>query len=138
MTQPREPREQVSHLIRLFHRGIICPSEMWRQIAWALTSATATEVLESLSAEVKEQLQMVWLERPPAAYIQKPDAASEEKDWPDVCAQVVRWCQANFPMPDAPDHDDGWIRVHVVDGVVAEWRPWETRGNSATEPIRAP
>ena len=132
MTQPREPREQVNHLIRLYHRGVICPSEMWRQIAWALTSATAADVLESLPAEVKEQLQVVWLDRPPAVYVEGADPSPEE-DWSEVCAQIVRWCQANFPMPDAPDHDDGWIRVHVLDGVVQRWRPWETDDNTKSK-----
>jgi len=122
MTQRREALEQVSHLVRLHHRGIICPSEMWLQMVEALTPATATAVLDSLPADAKEQLLAAWIERPPAAYICKPGWAAAD-DFQAKCVQIVRWCEVNGPRQESPTEPDWLIRVCVRDAVVREWQP---------------
>lgn len=119
MAAPRTPTEQVAHVIRLHHRGVICPTEMWMNIADALTPTTANSVLESLPEDVKLQLREVWLERPPAAYVRHTGAELQA-----VCVQVVQWCEASGPL-DRPLEPDGLIRVCVNNGVVAEWRAGE-------------
>src|SRR5262245_8849143 len=98
MSQQREPRDQVIHAVKGYHRGHIGPSLMWLSIANALTPATATTVLDSLPQDVKQQLRAVWLERPPAAYIQQPGSTQGGEDFQAVCVEVVRWCEASGPL----------------------------------------
>ena len=128
MGQTRQPRDHVSHVVKLYHRGIICPSEMWLSLAEALSPATATVVLESLPEDVKVQLRAVYLGCPPAAYIEPPFPVSEDEAFRAVCVQVVRWCEASGRAPEAPEGPDGLIRVRVKGGRVQEWRPWEESG----------
>lgn len=121
MPHQRTPVEQVSHLVKLYHRGIICPTHMWDEIAEALTPENATAVLNSLSPEVKEQLRDVWIGRPPAAYIPRADFPHYTPEFQATCVQVVRWCEASGPL-DRPTEDDGLIRVCIENGVVQRWQ----------------
>lgn len=122
MNQQREPKEQVSHVIGLYHRGILGPSVMWMGIADLMTPSTATAVLDSLREKAQEQLLAAYGERPPHAYIARTPAEPGDEDFQAVCVQVVRWCEARRPL-DRPSEADGLTRVFVEDGVVKEWRP---------------
>ena len=136
MGPQRAPRENVAHLVGLYHRGIICPTEMWLSLTRALTPATATGVLDSLPPDAKEQLRTVYRERPPAAYIERPPMAPGDPEFRAVCVQVVRWCEAGEDPSKAYAGADGLIRVKVEDGVVREWRPEVERAISSER--RAP
>jgi hypothetical protein len=131
MSQQRDPRDQVIHAVRGYHRGHTGPSLMWLSIANALTPTTATAVLDSLPQDVKEQLRAVWLDRPPHAYIARSPSEPGDEDLQAVCVQVVRWCEANGPL-DRPSQPDGLVRVWVQDGVVREWHPWEDSSSYRT------
>ena len=118
MVHERTPPEQVAHLVRLFHRGIICPSEMWRQIADTLRPDNVTDILDSLPDETKEQLLVAWIDRPPAAYIAQPGTYSEAAEYQAVCVPIVRWCEERIPNSQPPAEPDGWIRVRIEGDVV--------------------
>jgi hypothetical protein len=131
MGPQRAPREEVAHMVGLYHRGIICPTEMWVSITRALTPANTTGVLDSLPPDAKEQLRAVYLERPPAVYIERPPMAPADPDYRSICVQVVRWCEeSEDPLRSHPGAD-GMIHVKVEDGVVREWRPEDERAISS-------
>lgn len=127
MVDRSQPREFSGHLIGLHHRGIICPSEMWRQLADALTPANATGVLDSLSSETQGWLHEVFLGRPPSVYIERDPLAPEKEDYRAVAVQIVRWCEVHAPFAAMPTEPGGLIRVKVEHEKVVEWRPWEDR-----------
>lgn len=80
----REPLQEVSHSINLYHNGVICPGEMWYMIARALTPETANSVLNGLPQQTQGHLRDVYFERP---------SLPDNEEFAAVCRQLVSWCE---------------------------------------------
>jgi hypothetical protein len=97
MQYRRTPQEQVAKVLTLCHRGLICPTEMWLQLAECLKPAAATAVLHSLPEDFKEQLRATAREWPPASaysdYIKEAGSVLRDEDLRTVCLQVIHWCE---------------------------------------------
>jgi hypothetical protein len=110
----RKPVKQISHIIRVYSRGIICPSEMWMLIADVLTPTIAVAILNSLPQESKDHLLRVWLEYPPAVYIHRSAEVPGNREFQSTCARIVRWCELIAPPADDSTQTPGIIRVRDV------------------------
>lgn len=122
MKTSRDPADFVAHIVRLHARGIICPSEMWMQMAEHLNPENATTVLDALPEERRSELLSVFVERPPAAYIEQPTREAFSPALRNVCVQVVNWCQCRIDPQHLPTEPDGMIHVRVENGAVVEDR----------------
>lgn len=117
----RTASEQVAFMARSHYRGILCPSECWRQSAYALTPATATKILDGLSPEAQEHLLAMYRNRPPIAYVHDCAAQPAGSDFRAVCVQIVNWCESQSPTV-LPPEPDGIISVRVENGTVVVWQ----------------
>ena len=79
-----EPPDAVRHAVRLYHRGIICPAEMWFQVAGVLTPASAAGILDSLPAETRQQLRAVFADRP---------SLPGDSEIAPIVAAIVAWLE---------------------------------------------
>ena len=86
MINQREPTAFVQHAIDVYHRGYVCPAEMWFQIASVLTPQSATAALEALPPDAQEQLRSVFADRP---------SLPSDPSLADVVEQITVWCQGN-------------------------------------------
>ena len=107
-------------MAKAHHRGILCPSECWRQIAAALTPAAATSVLEGRGLDARQWLLEMYRDRPPIAFVTDCEQPTVNPDYEAVCVQIVEWCEAKSPT-ELPAEPDGIIRVRVDEGTVVEW-----------------
>lgn len=66
------------------HQGIICPAEMWHQVADRLTTRNVATVLDGLPVDLQHVLRRAYAERP---WSLRSDARDNE-----VRLEVERWC----------------------------------------------
>ena len=64
MTPERTPSEFVVHVARLFHRGVICPTETWHQIHGATEDLNAVALFDKLDEPQQTLVRGIHLERP--------------------------------------------------------------------------
>ena len=64
MTPERTPSEFVVHVARLFHRGVICPTETWNQIHDATVGLNAVALFDKLDEPQQTLVRGIYLERP--------------------------------------------------------------------------
>jgi hypothetical protein len=107
-------------MAKAHHRGILCPSECWRQIAEALTPATATAILDGLAPEPRQWLLEMYQDRPPIAFVQDCAASTATDEFRATCVLIVTWCEAQSPT-ELPSEFDGIIRVRPENGTIVEW-----------------
>jgi hypothetical protein len=91
MVKPNEtPDRFVVRVAGLYHRGVICPSEAWNQIATAIDESPVKEFLAQLSTEERQSLLRLYDERPLslAHLAEKYDSPKEQ------FLNLLRWCGA--------------------------------------------
>ena len=86
----RTPAEFVIHVAQLFHRGIICPSETWRQIHDADASSSVTAIFDSLDDAARTLVLDIHRERPES--LKFLSATEPDSDF----SAMLEWCNANF------------------------------------------
>lgn len=64
MTSGRTPSEFVVHVARLYHRGVVGPTEAWSQIEDAITELDAVALFDGLDVAEQSILRGMHLERP--------------------------------------------------------------------------
>ncbi len=80
----RTPIEKVVHAANLYHRGVICPAESWREINRATTGLDLRTLLDALSANDQELLRSMHRERP----LSLESLAEENSQF----ATLLKWC----------------------------------------------
>ena len=60
----RSPKESVLHFAKLFHRGVICPTETWNKIFEETENSDVVAVLNSLDPEEQMLIRGIHRERP--------------------------------------------------------------------------
>jgi hypothetical protein len=78
---PRAARRVVGH----FMSGVICPAEMWCQLADVLSKGDAHEILSTLPAALKAALRKSYQERPLSFWVLRGNPLRR---------QIKSWCRA--------------------------------------------
>jgi hypothetical protein len=89
MSEGSAPIENVHHAATLYHRGIICPAEMWNRITDPLTTQTAVTILDGLPVNLQDTLRRAYAERPWSLRTGELDN--------DVRREVERWRMQDGP-----------------------------------------
>ena len=64
LSTQRNPFEFVVHVARLYHRGVICPTEAWNQIHDATENHDAIALFNQLNENEQELIREIHLECP--------------------------------------------------------------------------
>ena len=93
-----EPIESVRHAVGLHTRGIICPAEMWYQIASVLTAETTSAVLDAMPLSMQDKLREIYFDRA---------SLPGDEEFISVFKQIARWCGSRSrPLSAGPNGAD--------------------------------
>lgn len=88
LTPERTPSEFIVHVARLYHRGVICPTETWNQIQDATADLNAVALFDELDEPQQTLVRGIHLERPESLEnLAKSNADSQ-------FAAMLNWCVA--------------------------------------------
>ena len=86
MTPERTPSEIVVHVARLYHRGVICPTETWNQIHAAIVDLDAVSLFNELDEHEQALMRGIHLERPESL----ENLANSNSD--SQFSAMIDWC----------------------------------------------
>ncbi len=82
----RSPPEMVVHAARLFHRGIICPTETWNVINDATANVDIVAILDGLDPVARDAVRGIHDERPES--LEHLAATRDDSHFPSL----LQWC----------------------------------------------
>jgi len=93
----RTPAEVVVRAAKLFHRGVICPTEAWNLINDATSDLDVVVLLDGLESSDQELVRGIHKERPES--LRHLAASREDSHFP----ALLHWCK----RPSNPLLDEG-------------------------------
>ena len=78
--------ESVLHVADLYHRGVICPAETWRQIHGAFAGADPREALSNFTSSDRTRVVAIYRDRPES--LQRLASSSKGSGY----AAILNWC----------------------------------------------
>ena len=83
-TPPFDARKAARRVVGHFKNGVICPAEMWAQLADVLSRGDANEVLDALPPALQASLRESYRERPLSFWVLRGNPLRR---------QIKSWCR---------------------------------------------
>ncbi len=83
------PDAHLLRMVQLYRDGIICPGELWNQMAEPLSGRNVACLLNDLPTDLKTVLRAAYWDR--FVFSETKDTGNHEYQ------QFVEWCRTNFP-----------------------------------------